>query len=392
MKKIIILSLMVFMFVSCMKDPEYHGLSIEIAFDFGPDVSPEYKGNAKVILNNLQKNYSTIDYTSQEGEVLFTNVEPGFYTVQLIHSYKNESGATVNVNGLQDYQVFSSIQDTMETVVSVSNSLVIKEFYFSGCLTPAENSYSADQYVEIYNNTSSLQYADGLSIVEHESYGTSPNYWTWLKDTIATRMIWTIPGNGNDYPLQPGESVVLARDAFDHQSDPLGNPLSPVNLSHANFEFFVYNASGDDIDGAYSPNLIEDLFTFRGSDVAFHMRGGSAIALVRIPGNDTERKEYIANHLVLKDQVSSTRYYGKIPNNWVIDAVEVVFDEAHAVYKRFPIELDAGYTYNPEGTKSGLCIRRKVKSIVDGRVVYQDTNNSCEDFIKGTEPKPWIYE
>ena len=377
---------------SCIKDPEFNSLSMDLTFDFGDEISSAEKENAKVILSNLQKSYSITDYTNQEGKIYFSNIEPGFYNVQLTHSFNNESGNTVNANGLQSYKVFSSVQDTIEVSLSATNSLVIKEYYYSGSITPAGNSYSADQYVEIYNNSSSLQYVDGMSIIEHESYGIGPNYWDWLEDTIVVRAIFTIPGEGTDYPLQPGESIVIARDAFDHKSDPLGNPLCPVDLAHADFEFFIYSASGNDIDGAYSPNMIEDLFTFRGSDYVFHTRGGSAIALAKIPGNDAERKDYIANHLTLKNQVSSTRYYGKIPTEWVIDAIEAVFDEAHAVYKRLPIELDAGYTFIPEGTKTGLCLRRKVKTIVDGRVVYQDTNNSCEDFIKGTEPKPWIYE
>ena len=138
-------------------------------------------------------------------------------------------------------------------------------------------------------------------------------------------------------------------------------------------------------------NMVENLFTFRGSDVVFHTRGGSAIALALIPGTHEERQEFIDNHQVLKI-TSSTRYYGKVPNEYILDAVEVTWDEAHAIYKRFPLELDAGYTYVAEGSRSGLCVRRQVKEVVDGRYIYQDTNNSTEDFEKDVVPKPWINE
>jgi hypothetical protein len=276
-------------------------------------------------------------------------------------------------------------------VLGSSNALVFKEYYYSASLTPAGKQYSSDQFIEIYNNSENVVYADGLSIVEHESYGIGTNFWAYMDNSFVVKMIWTFPGNGSDYPINPGNSICMARDAFDHKDDPNGNPLSPVNMGNADFEFWVDMARGSDIDNFNSPNLIEDLFTFRGSDVVFHIKGGSAIAIVDIALDSTDRTNYINANLIKKESTSS-RWYCTITNDMVIDAVEVVFDEAHAVYKRFPLVLDAGYTYVPSGSKSGKCIRRKIKTIIDGRVVYQDTNNSTEDFEKDVDPKPWIYE
>ncbi|MFZ5940378.1 MAG: DUF4876 domain-containing protein [Bacteroidota bacterium] len=393
MKRIPFILAALFLLSSCMKEPDFHTFDIQIHFNFGPEARPQDRAQGLVKLNNLQKSYTLTALTDSLGNVGFPDAEPGFYSVQLIHSFSSPDGIiTYHANAYKNITVMDQCMDTAEVAISESNVLVIKEYYYSACLTPAENQYSADQFVEIYNNSADTAYLDGISLIEHESYGLEPYYFSWITDSIVCRMIWTIPGEGRDYPLAPGHGAVLARDAFDHRSDPLGNPLCPVDLAHADFEFFVYTASGDDIDGPYSPNLIEDLFTFRGSDIIFHTRGGSAIALVKIPGNDEERKDFIAHNLVQREAVVSTRYYGKIPNDWVLDAVEVVFDEAHAVYKRFPVELDAGYTYNPAGAKSGTCLRRKVAEVIDGRVVYQDTNNSCEDFLTGVIPKPWIYE
>ena len=301
---------------------------------------------------------------------------------------------TYNINGMKELEVFASVKDSLVVVLSSSNAFVIKEFYFSGCLSPAGNSYSADQYIEIYNNSAELKYADGISILEHESYATGTNFWNYMTDSIVVKMLWTIPGDGDDCPVNPGESIVIARDAFDHKGDPNGNPLSPVNMGNADYEFWVDHPSGDDIDYPGSPNMVEDLFVFRGNDVAFHMRGGSAVALAYISSDPIERKNYIDNNLVQKESAggSNERWYCKIANDMVLDAVEVVSDEAHATYKRLPIVLDAGYTFVPSGPKSGKCIRRKIKYVVEGRTVYQDTNNSTEDFDKDVDPKPWIYE
>lgn len=379
------------LFASCVKkEPDYNSFSVELLIEFSEDIPYEYRDGAKVVLANLTKNYSFTKYAASEGDVCFDDIEPGFYSATVVHSY-SESGTAVYLNGLKQFDIFSPIVDTIALIACKTNAFIIKEFYYSGCLTPAGNQYLSDQFVEIYNNSSLLQYADGISLFEHESYSLEENYWTFLQDTIVARMLWTIPGEGTDVPVQPGTSIVLARDGVNHQDDSLGNPLCPVDLSHADFEFWVESVTGGDIDGPFADNLIEDLFTFRGSDVCFHTRGGSAIALVLIPGNDEDRKNFIKNNLIRKVS-TSTRYYGRIPNEYVLDAVEVTWDDAHAIYKRFPIELDAGYTYVEAGSRSGKCVRRKVKEIIDGRYVYQDTNNSTEDFLKDADPKPWIYE
>lgn len=391
MKSILSYILIFLLFSSCVKNlPDYNNYSVELKVVFSEEVPYEHRDSAKVVLANLTKNYSFTEYTNSDGEVLFNGIEPGFYSATVVHSY-GESGDFFSLNGLKLLDVFAPTVDTIPLVLSKSKALVIKEFYYSGCLTPAGNQYTSDQYIEIFNNTPVVQYADGMSIFEHESYSLEENYWTFLIDTIVARMIWTIPGEGNDVPILPGRSIVIARDAINHQDEILGNPLSPVDLLYADFEFWVESVTGGDFDGPFAINLIEDLFTFRGSDISFHTRGGSAIALIRIPGNDEERKTFIENNLVRKTE-TSTRWYGKIPNEFVIDAVEVTWDEAHAIYKRFPLELDAGYTYVAAGSRSGKCIRRKVKEVIDGRYVYQDTNNSTEDFLKDADPKPWFYE
>lgn len=390
-KNILRVLLLLFIISSCeIREPDYHSWSVDLKIVFEEEPPLELRDSAKVVLTNTIKNYSYTKYTPTSGEVSFDNIEPGYYSANVVHSYV-ENTIEYNSNGGKIIDIFSPVTDTIVLVTSKTNAFVIKEYYYSGCLTPAGNQYTSDQFVEIYNNSSLLQYADGISLIEHESYSLELSYWGYLKDTIVARMIWTIPGEGTDVPVPPGTSIVLARDGGNHQDPVYGNPLSPVDLSYADFEFWVESPTGGDLDSPLSTNLIEDLFTFRGSDIVFHTRGGSAIAIALLPGDEEARKTFIENNLVRKE-LTSTRYYGKVPNEYILDAVEVTWDEAHAVYKRFPLELDAGYTYVPAGAKSGKCVRRKVKEIIDGRVVYKDTNNSTEDFLKDADPKPWIYE
>ncbi|MDP3433261.1 MAG: DUF4876 domain-containing protein [Bacteroidota bacterium] len=394
MKKILLITSLFFLFVSCLKEPDYHSYQVDLTVDFGTGFLQEHKEGAKVVLFNQLKSYAIEMNTDADGRIQFSSVEPGFYSITVSHSFSSE-GKMYYYNGLKNIEVFGNVIDSIKINGSRSSAFVIKEIYYSGRTTPAGKAYSADQYLEIFNNTSEIQYADGISVLEHESYGTGVNFWANIKDTIVVKMIWTIPGDGKQVPVLPGKSILLAQDGINHRDDPNGNPLSPVNLGNADCEFYVLKQPEADLDSPAVPNLIEDLFVFRGNDVVFHVRGGSAFAIAKIPGKtNDERKTYINKNLVSKASASGSNntYFVKIANEYVLDAVEVVISEAHAIYKRFPPELDAGYTYVASGSGSGKCIRRKIKEITDGRVVYQDTNNSTEDFLKDVDPRPKIYE
>lgn len=393
MKKILVILLASLIWASCIKEPEYHSYKLEITIDFPEQIPLGDKAGAKVTLFNQLKSYSSEMLSDGNGKVVFENIEPGFYNVTVVHSL-NIEGISYFFNGLETIEVFGSTNKIIELSENKNNDFVIKEFYYSGSLTPAGKAYFSDQYIEIFNNSSTVQYADGISVLEHESYGTGDNFWKNIQDTIVVRMIWTIPGSGMDVPVLPGHSIILAVDGFNHKSDPNGNSLSPVDLGNADFEFFVSKDPSKDIDSPAVPNMEENLFVFRANDANFHVNGGSAIAIAKFPGeNQEQRIEYINRNLVSKASATGSHYsyYGKIANEYIIDAVEVVLDEAHAIYKRFPLQLDAGFTYVASGSKSGKCVRRKIKEVIDGRTVYTDTNNSTEDFLKDVDPKPNIY-
>jgi len=394
MKKILAIVSLVFLLGSCLKEPDFHSYQVNLVVDFGTDFPQGKKGGAKVTLFNQLKSYNFETETDPDGKIRVASVEPGFYSVTVSHSFSFE-GRIYSYNGLKNIEIFDNKSDSIKVNGTNSSAFVIKEFYYSGSTTPAGKAYSADQYIEIFNNSPEIQYADGISVLEHESYGTGENYWANLKDTIVLRMIWTVPGDGKQVPVLPGRSIVLARTGINHRDDPKGNPLSPVNLGNAEFEFYVAKQPETDIDSPTVPNLVEDLVVYRGNDVTFHVKGGSAFAIAKIPGKTNEdRKAYISKNMVAKISSSgtSTTYFAKVVNKYVLDAVEVVMDEAHAIYKRFPPSLDAGYTYVASGSGSGKCIRRKIKEVIAGRVVYQDTDNSTEDFLRDVDPKPKIYE
>jgi hypothetical protein len=394
MKKLFVIISLAFLLGSCLKEPDYQSYRVSLVVDFGAGFPQDHKAGAKITLFNQLKSYTFEAVTDANGEVQFSSLEPGFYSVTISHSF-NLGLKKHYYSGLENIDIFGNKTESVKARESLLGAFVIKEIYYSGSTTPAGKPYYADQYLEIFNNTSEVQYADGISVLEHESTGTGVNMWSGIRDSIVAKMIWTIPGNGTQVPVESGKSIIIAQDGINHRNDPLGNSLSPVNLGNADFEFYVFRATNKDIDSPQVPNMVEDLFGERTFEVTYRVQGGSALALAKIPGNtDEERKLYIKKNLIPKPFVSGadTSYYTKIANKYLIDAVETVEDEAHAIYKRFPPDLDAGYTYVTAGSYSGKCIRRKIQEVTNGRVVYLDTNNSAEDFLKDVDPKPKIYE
>ena len=75
----------------------------------------------------------------------------------------------------------------------------------------------------------------------------------------------------------------------------------------------------------------------------------------------------------------------KMPRQWVIDAVEVYNATALAnCKKRLTADLDAGYATLTGGY--GHALIRKVETTTDdGHAIYQDTNNSSNDFYEANQ-------
>lgn len=86
-------------------------------------------------------------------------------------------------------------------------------------------------------------------------------------------------------------------------------------------------------------------------------------------------------------------YYAKIPVKYVLDAVECIDNESMVNAKRMPAVLDAGMTF-VGATYCGLGVTRKLSVDENGEpvrrengaLIFQDTNNSTDDFEGGVVP------
>jgi hypothetical protein len=380
------------LFNSCDQVTPQHPVNIHLVLPAGftdgtiPDA-------VQIKVKNLSTGREDILTANATGDVTTKLVE-AIYSLSASFTLK-VGNVEYTFNGIIDEYLLNYDATIMLNLTLAKNTggFVLKEVYFSGSKTPDAKSYYDDQFHEIYNNTTDTLYADGLCIGVLEQTSSNPNVWvntdgTFMDQLPLTFHVWIVPGTGKQYPVYPGKSILIAQDGINHKSDPNGNPNSPVNLGNANWETYV-DVAGKDLDAPGVPNLTMMYTTSATMFDWIHSVFGAAVVIFRLP---VPWATYVAdanNFKTKPGSTSSTKYF-MIDKKNVIDGVEIVRAETDKRYKRLHNEIDAGYTYLDGGTYCSKSVRRKAKMIVNGRVIYQDTNNSTNDFLHDLAPTPGI--
>jgi len=277
----------------------------------------------------------------------------------------------------------------MNMEVALPSPIVIRELYYHGCMTAdGGKNYTKDRYVEIVNNNGEggdVYYLDSLCISTIFPYNstTGNNAWKGL-DTIAlAQMYWTVPGDGKTYPLQPGESAVIALlAAVDHSE----RCQSGLHLEKAHFGCYDEQLSGHEISAGVTPMIMNSVGQGTAWAVSIHspafilFRPSMGVAQYRKEDRIWERFE--------PGKTSGTRYW-HIAKEWIIDGVEC-YDSPTGANKRLPSSVDASYCCMKLPHYSGHCISRKldVRASTATVPVYMDTNNSLADFDVDMELNP----
>lgn len=337
-----------------------------------------------------------------EGEsVNLDGVLPGIYTVTVSGVGTDASGSEYYVNGNAVNQALYG--DNPKLDISLQglkiSPLVFKEIYYAGSKTPKGTNWFRDQFYEIYNNSAETQYLDGVYFADLTPVKSTTKLPLWPEEdgnnyAYANR-VWRFPGSGTDYPLAPGESCVIAQFAANQKLD-IYNPNSPVDLSSSEFEFNMHNANFPDqpaidmvhvfYNGKAEMGTIPQYLTsvYGGAYVIFKVPEGDKYD----PVNDASMKTTDLS------KPNSKTYYAKIPVKYVLDAVECIDNESMVNAKRVPAVLDAGMTW-VGSTYCGLSVARKPSVDENGNyikrdngaMIFQDTNNSTDDFDRGLVPQ-----
>lgn len=399
MKRILYIAAIV-LAASCagIKDPNpyedsLHLLSVVAQYPEGYEGFDLEGSDALVEEVNTGSRYTAL--TDASGSFAIT-IPDGVYRVNV----NGRSGQDV-FNGAADKVVISGKDLSLKLPLSYSKagSIIIKEIYCGGCKKlPQEGNYQGDQYFILHNNDYNVQYLDSLcfgTLSPNNATGSNP----WVSKDPATgesifpdflpviQAVWQFPGDGDDFPLQPGEdAVVCLRGAIDHS---LQYPLS-VNLNKPEY-FVCYNityfwntqyhpAPGNLI----SQDRIIDVVIKTGQANAYTFSVSSpTLVLWKAQGMS------IQDFVSIQDNISpvpgsSVDNVVKVPFEWVYDAVEVFDGRSANNSKRLAPSLDAGYALQTD-IYLGRSLMRYVDeaaSAASGYEVLKDSNNSLNDFYE----------
>ncbi len=355
--------------------------------------------DAKILLQNKEtgREYSSI---SDEHGIAIFSVRGGIYDIIVSFSEKKEieiegysTLKNIQINGsIRGYQILeNNLQIEIETDYTIINEgFIIKELYTSGSRTPEGKTYNPDKFVEIYNNSDQVLYSDGLcfGIVRHKRTYT-PNPWVDSEGNMLSRIpVWSyvaiVPGAGDEFPIQPGKSFVIALSGLNHRDNPNGNSNS-IDLSSSEWEMYVEDGKYIDIPSV--PNIFMQQIhkNSYANSIAINSRGHVSI-IFRVPNNDIN--SIFSNPDNFMVEPYGTEPCFMVPYSWIIDGVENP-ELNDLVYKRLPNNIDIGYIQH-RGSGERVSIKRKVKEVINGRTVYQDTNNSTVDFLTNQEPTPGV--
>ena len=339
------------------------------------DIDEPMPPNMTVRFTNAKENLVTEVTSDASLKVTAQGLVPGIYTITAYSAYNDGvrvwrySGSA----GTSQMLVEEKAHFDIDVKIGRTGPLAIKELFYSGSRMPG-NTYYYDQFYEIYNNSESTVYLDSLCISIIFPLTATPTLpiWNdpdWEQYVYAASACFQVPGNGTDYPLEPGESIIMAQLGINHQL-PENNPTSPVNLISAEFEFWRFTATFPVDQPAIN---MEQVWGNPPNPAWLTTVMGGAFVIFRQTGP-------VDRNFTAVTTDAPTVQHLKIKRKDVIDAVECVNNTSVLANKRMPVELDAGAT-TVGGTYNTLSVVRKVDYVrSNGTYVFQDTNNSTDDF------------
>lgn len=428
------LFLSIAMLTACKKDnPEAEAISISfhVKFDEQAAALGLSPANTEITITNQTNGLSNKGKTDASGNVKFESITPGNYSVvsSLTISatdYSIASGSLTQedvVFNANLNQFLNKATGNLELVLKTGRlgDWLLKQIYYGGSHT-INGAVFRDQFIEIYNNSNAVMYADSLYIglvagVANTNSDVSKSWflpsgqYNWTDalnmnnakantDYVYLTTAVRIPGNGKQYPVQPGTSIIIAQNAINHKvpyTDNAGkaisvkNPELTVDLSKADFEVYYGDQPGinrlsSDIDNPLVPNL-EVIYRVSDRDFILDNNGREAVVLFKTTANLNSYPKFPTPNV--KTITGATSQYIQMPTSILIDGAEMAYTlETKRVPHRLPATIDAGFTFSTGGPYSSQSVIRKTSKTVNGRRILKDSNNSSLDFESLTKADP----
>ena len=367
--------------------------------------------------------------TNAKGKATFT-VPVGIYEVSASDK-KALDGYSYIYNGIKSNVVVNETWVNGETIelpliLSKSGQIVIKELYVGGCpKNDGSGNYQFDKYVILYNNSETPATLENLCLGMVNPYNANSSINDYVNGVLsyadqnfipAGCAIWYLP---TDLTIEGGKQVTIAMNgAVNHTL----TYSKSVDLSHADYctydiedfnQILYYPAPSE-----ASPSSHYFTAYKYGAGTAWALSNSSPAFFVFTTHDQTpvEFASNVENQNYIPGREGNLTYIRtKVPTNWILDAVEVFAQENVAKsQKRLTPTVDAGYTVltNAQGYTSYRNVDKEATealaandkklvysyskgtegstdpsgidaeaSIKNGaRIIYQDTNNSSNDF------------
>lgn len=415
-------------FVSCSDDegggyPTYT-VKVQLVYPAGSDIAPA-EGVAVRLAGNGQTYSTTTDNT---GACQFI-VPNGIYEATASEQ-RAVDGFTYLLNGVKS-GIAVTEQWNAADVVSIdlaeskAGQIVIKELYNGGCpKNDGSGQYQFDKYAVLYNNSNQTATLDNLCLGMVDPYNANATVNNYVNGelsyagagyTPAINGIWYTQGA---VTLAPGEQIVVAlTGAINHTQ----TYSFSVDLSEA--DYCTYDMA-DYENTSYYPTPSEKIAA-ENYMLAYKYGKGNAWPLSMVspafyifttkgitPEAFASNPDY---HYTGGKEGNIIYCCAKVPNEWIIDAVEVFSTAYQGVdKKRFTDDVDAGFVMltnklghtlyrnvDKEATEalpenenklvygyelgvdgvtdaSGIDAEASIKN--GARIIYKDTNNSTNDF------------
>ena len=334
-----------------------------------------------VKVKELRSSTEYAGITDADGKVSLT-LPLGAYDIV---AEKSLNGGVTHFGSRLNYTLTEDNKSIRLEVKSIINALdktfVLDELFFN--CSNNDGGYDRNYYEEYFTITNVSDrplFADGLGFAicgDYNCVEDEGDKAIYLPDSIVVSQIYTIPGNGTQYLVQPGQSLVIAHSAIDHSEG--GKKPNARNLSGADFEIYVPHEFSMTTDNPEVTNLNVDYSMFQAFQWGY--TGYAPLMLVR-PGEPL--KGYIQHHIKTMDITGSAgmmqQNYLIMPTSWIIDGAEAAARD-YFYHKALPDFVDRGAVLLDEdamnfGGFNSLFVKRK--SAAEGYL--QDTDNSTYDF------------
>jgi hypothetical protein len=335
--------------------------------------------------------------TDSAGEARFPDLIPGRYRLAGYRALTDAEAAQLGSrrrafgDGLM-LDIPGPSTKTLALAPDRRGALLISELYAS-YPSVDEVQWVYHPYLEIYSNTDTTVYLDGMILGEAIPYHLEnpPNYTCASMepfrndpDGVWSDMFHQFPGSGAEYPLAPGGIAVVAVDAIDHSQY---HPSFP-DLTQADFELL----GPADVDNPAVPNMAD-------IGLEYDRRGHGMIPWVG--------QTFLLSQAVDVETLPRATHEGwplefaRFPREALLDVLATernhALDEQNlprcreSVHRNFD-RLAGGFIKHGEDLEYSVQ-RLVIDTTPDGRAILQDTNTSAVDLVRalytvGTLPQP----